>query len=165
MKSLTIVRHAKSSWNPNHEDHDRPLNTRGLDAAPKVGAEILRRGIVPDKIISSTAVRAATTAQLIAKEIGIQFSELVYNKELYLANISDYEEVIKRTEEDAAIDHLMIVSHNPGSHEFSHYLVNDNVIDRFITCSVAMIKLHIDYWGEIDQGVGKLADFFTPHDL
>ena len=82
-----------------------------------------------------------------------------------MANISDYEEVIKRTEEDAAIDHLMIVSHNPGSHEFSHYLVSDNVIDRFITCSVAMIKLHIDYWGEIDQGVGKLADFFTPHDL
>ena len=51
MKTLTIVRHAKSSWNTNHEDHDRPLNTRGLDAAPKVGAEILRRGIVPDKII------------------------------------------------------------------------------------------------------------------
>ena len=82
MKTLTIVRHAKSSWNTNHEDHDRPLNTRGLDAAPKVGAEILRRGMVPDKIISSTAVRAATTAQLIAKEIGIQFSELVYNEEL-----------------------------------------------------------------------------------
>ena len=55
MKTLTIVRHAKSSWNTNHEDHDRPLNTRGLDAAPKVGAEILRRGMVPDKIISSTA--------------------------------------------------------------------------------------------------------------
>ena len=50
MKTLTIVRHAKSSWNTNHEDHDRPLNTRGLDAAPKVGAEILQRGIVPDKI-------------------------------------------------------------------------------------------------------------------
>ena len=46
-----------------------------------------------------------------------------------------------------------------------HYLVNDDVIDQFITCSVASIDLDIDYWGEIDQGVGKLIDFFAPHDL
>ena len=165
MKTLTIVRHAKSSWNTKHIDHDRPLNKRGLDAAPKIGAEILRRGIVPNKIFSSTAVRAATTAQLIGREIGIESSEIFYDKELYLACITDYEKVIRRIDETLSIEHLMIVSHNPGSHELSHYLVNDDVIDQFITCSVASIDLDIDYWGEIDQGVGKLIDFFTPHDL
>ncbi|MBV63670.1 MAG: hypothetical protein CMP45_04095 [Rickettsiales bacterium] len=165
MKTLTVVRHAKSSWNTDDNDHDRPLNKRGLNAASKVGAEIMRRGLIPDRIISSTAVRAATTAKFIANEISYDLSIIEYISELYLADISDYEKVISNTEEISGIENLMVVSHNPGSHELCHYLVNDCDIEDFITCAVASINLEIEFWGEINQGVGKLADFFTPHDL
>jgi len=165
MKTLIVVRHAKSSWNTDENDHDRPLNERGLNAAPKVGAEIMRRGAIPDRIISSTAVRAATTAKLIAVEISYDLSMIEYSSELYLANISDFEKVISNTEENKGIESIMIVSHNPGSHELCHHLINDCDIDSFITCAVASINLEIEFWGEINQGVGKLANFFTPHDL
>ena len=110
MKTLTVVRHAKSSWSTDDNDHDRPLNERGLNAAPKVGAEIMRRGSMPDRIISSTAVRAATTAKLIASEISYDLSMIEYSSELYLANISDFEKVISNTEENKGIESIMIVS-------------------------------------------------------
>ena len=73
MKTLTIVRHAKSSWETSVADHDRPLNDRGMSAAPRVGSAIAEKGKIPDIIISSTALRAATTAKLIAK-VGIDRS-------------------------------------------------------------------------------------------
>ena len=87
MKTLTIVRHAKSSWETSVADHDRPLNDRGMSAAPRVGSAIAEKGKVPDIIISSTALRAATTAKLIAKEISVEDAHLHYDEQLYLASI------------------------------------------------------------------------------
>ena len=165
MKTLTIVRHAKSSWETSVDDHDRPLNDRGMSAAPRVGSAIAEKGKVPDIIISSTALRAATTAKLIAKEIGIEDSLILYDEQLYLASIRDYEEVISRLNEEDGTEHVMVVSHNPGSHELCHYLTGDDSIDRFITCAVARIDLDIEFWGQIGSKTGKLIEFFTPHDI
>ena len=165
MKTLTIVRHAKSSWETSADDHDRPLNDRGMIAAPRVGSAIAEKGKIPDIIISSTALRAATTAKLIAKEIGIKDSLIQYDEQLYLASIRDYEEVISRLNEEDGIEHVMVVSHNPGSHELCHYLTGDDSIDRFITCAVARIDLDIEFWGQIGSKTGKLIEFFTPHDI
>ena len=165
MKTLTLVRHAKSDWDTPASDHDRPLNRRGMKAAPKVGSAIAERGNIPDLVLSSTALRAVTTAQLIAKKIGIDNSIIHYDEQLYLPSIRDFEEVITRIDESMKTVNAMIVSHNPGSHEMSHYLTGDTSIDRFITCAVAVIELDIKFWGEIGGKTGKLVDFFTPHDL
>ena len=165
MKTLTIVRHAKSSSETSVADHDRPLNDRGMSAAPRVGSAIAEKGKIPDIIISSTALRAATTAKLIAKEISVEDSLLHYDEQLYLASIRDYEEVISKLNEEDGTDHVMIVSHNPGSHELCYYLTGDDSIDRFITCAVARIDLNIEFWGQIGERTGKLIEFFTPHDI
>ena len=165
MNTLTIVRHAKSSWETSVADHDRPLNDRGMSAAPRVGSAIAEKGKIPDIIISSTALRAATTAKLIAKEISVEDAHLHYDEQLYLASIRDYEEVISRLNEEDGTDHVMIVSHNPGSHELCYYLTGDDSIDRFITCAVARIDLNIEFWGQIGERTGKLIEFFTPHDI
>ena len=87
MKTVLLLRHAKSSWdNPAVDDHERPLNKRGLKAAPRMGQLIADEGLKPDVIVSSTAVRAATTAAAIAEECGYD-GEIHYTDDLYLSLI------------------------------------------------------------------------------
>ena len=166
MKLLTLIRHAKSDWdNPILRDHDRPLNERGLRAAPAVGAELARRGVLPDLLLSSTAVRAAATAELVAAELGIVPREIQRDNALYLASVGEYERTVAAVDDAGGIDHVMAFAHNPGTHDFAHHLTGGAEIDRFITCAVAMLELDIDHWGEIGAGCGRLVAFFTPHDL
>lgn len=166
MKTLTLVRHAKSDWDsPDLSDHDRPLNARGLAAAPAVGKELERRGCRPDLLISSTAARAASTADLIASELGIKPAAILRLPALYLCSVGEYQRTIADLDEDAGVEHLMCVAHNPGTHEFVHHLTGGYEIDRFVTCAVATLQLDFALWGEIDAGRGRLVDFFTPHDL
>ena len=166
MKRLTLIRHAKSDWDdPRLSDHDRPLNERGLRAAPAVGAELARRGVLPDLLLSSTAVRAAATAELVAAELGIFPREIQRDNALYLASVGEYERTIAAVDDTGGIDHVMAFAHNPGTHDFAHHLTGGSEIGRFITCAVAMLELDIDHWGEIGTGCGRLVDFFTPHDL
>ena len=166
MKNLTLVRHAKSEWNcPGANDHDRPLNKRGLRAAPQIGSYLHKRGSKPDIVLSSTALRAITTAQLIAGELDAAQEQIQPVEELYLASIPDYERIIGSIDDTAGNAHVMIVSHNPGTHEFAHHLTGENEIERFITCAVAIIELNIDHWGEIGPGCGRLKHFVTPRDL
>jgi len=166
MKILTLVRHAKSDWNyPCLSDHERPLNKRGLAAAPEIGSCLKKRGFKPDALLSSTALRATTTAKLIAGALNIKPAQIQPVADLYLASAAEYEHIISSIDDSANISHAMIFGHNPGTHEFAHYLTGANEIDRFITCAVAMIELDIGCWGEIGFGCGRLKEFFTPRDL
>ena len=166
MKNLTLVRHAKSALHcPDGDDHDRPLSKRGLSAAPQMGSYLQKRGIKPDILLSSTALRAITTAQLIADELGRKREQIQPVDDLYLASIPDYERILRSIDETADNGHVMIFSHNPGTHNFAHHLTGGNEIERFITCAVAIIELNIDYWGEIGPGCGRLKHFVTPRDL
>ena len=106
-----------------------------------------------------------TTAKLIAAALSIKPDKIQPVDDLYLASVSDYQRVIQGIDEVASASHIMIFSHNPGTHAFAHYLTGGNEIDRFITCAVAMIELNIDYWGEIESGCGRLEQFITPRDL
>ena len=92
MKHLALIRHAKSDWNDPtaQSDHDRPLNKRGRKAAPAVGAELARMGLRPDLVVSSTAVRAATTARAIAAEIGFDPGDIVMERSLYNAEAAEW---------------------------------------------------------------------------
>ena len=166
MKRLTLIRHAKSDWEyPELDDHDRPLNKRGLEAAPKVGNYLMENDVNPDIMLSSTANRAITTAKLIAKKLQFRQQKIQPVKDLYLADIPDYEDIIRSLDDTAGNQHLMIVSHNPGTHELVQHITGGNEINRFTTCAVALIELNIDYWGEIGPGCGKLLHFITPKEI
>ncbi|NNE93654.1 MAG: phosphohistidine phosphatase [Verrucomicrobiales bacterium] len=165
MKTLTIVRHAKSSWD-NHSlnDHDRPLNDRGFRAAPLVGKALKERDVSPDVILSSTALRAWTTAKIIAGEIGYPEEKIITTEEIYLASTRTLLNLLTR-EIDEAHESAMIFGHNPGFHDLTNTLLEDEYVESFPTCAVARIRLPIDHWGEISGGEGELVEHFTPKSL
>ena len=112
MKTLLLVRHAKSSWDhPGVDDHDRPLNARGRRDAPEMGRRLAERGLVPDRILSSTALRARTTAQLIAEGLGFDVDRIILDERLYAASADEVLRVIG--EIDGDVGTAMVVGHNP----------------------------------------------------
>ncbi|MDP6443265.1 MAG: histidine phosphatase family protein [Pirellulaceae bacterium] len=142
MKTLLILRHAKSSWaNADQSDHDRPLNQRGKRDAPRIGALIADRELTPDRVVCSTAVRAMTTAQLIAQSTPLA-CEVELDESLYLAPPSAYLEVMLQTADD--VDCLMVVGHNPGIEELVEKLTGED--ETMPTGALAVVHLAIDNW-------------------
>ena len=147
MKTLTFIRHAKSSWdNPGLRDFDRPLNNRGFRDAPEMGQRLLNRGFAPDMIISSTANRALTTAKLIAEAIDFQ-GTFESTDALYHSSLHDMLSIIH--DQDNHLEHLVIVAHNPGIGSISSYLSNQPL--DFPTCAVASIEYDLENWIDIDH--------------
>ena len=121
MKTLTLVRHAKSSWkHADLTDRERPLNKRGERDAPIMGKRIVAAGIRPSLIISSPAVRAWTTAKIIANEIGYPREFLQREDSLYHASLDDILDVL--VAQDAEFNNVMLFGHNPGLTTFANYL-------------------------------------------
>lgn len=159
MKLLTLVRHAKSDWDNDLSDFDRPLNERGMNDAPKIGDFIAKNLPKVDLIISSPAVRAEQTALTIAEKIGYPEDKIEFVDELYLCSTSEYFEVLM--EQNLKLKHIMIVSHNPGTTGFLNMVANEN-IDNVPTSGVAHIELDIYKWEDIEPGCGVLKEFITP---
>ena len=112
MKTLLVLRHAKSSWNdPALDDHERPLNKRGRRDAPRMGELVREYGLIPDVIISSDAVRARLTAEAVA-EAARYAGEILLDPHLYLACPADIHSLLTTVRENAGT--VMIVGHNPG---------------------------------------------------
>lgn len=156
-KRLTLLRHAKSSWDaPGLTDFDRPLNARGKKDAPAMGARLRKRGFTPDLILSSSAVRARHTTELVAAELGLAADQIRYEKDLYLASAPELGDMLP----DLAEDHedVVIVAHNPGLTSFANRIA-DAQIDNLPTCGVFSVLLDIDGWSEVLHRRGKL-DFF-----
>ena len=160
MKTLYLVRHAKSSWtNANLSDHDRPLNDRGERDVPRMGQRLRNRKTLPEIIISSSAVRAKTTAKILAKSIDLPKSNVTINEKLYGAEPEDVVSILRELDDTIAC--VMVVGHNPT---FTH-LVNElgNVsIDNMPTCGIAILTFPIDAWKDIKRGKGTLLDFDYP---
>lgn len=113
MKKLILIRHGKSAWDsPWLSDHDRPLAERGIADVPYMSRRLQERGIIPDLIVSSTALRAAETAQLTAAIFGYPESNILFEKSLYHASPEQLLTVIRRQSE--ATQTLVLVGHNPG---------------------------------------------------
>ena len=160
MKTLVIVRHAKSSWdNRGLSDHDRPLNRRGLKDAPVMGARLADWGPPVDRVISSSALRALTTAELITQEMGLPWDEIVIEEALYHASEEEMLEIIQ--EQADYLDGLMIFGHNPGM----TYLVNelsDLDLENLPTCGVVTLQFNIEHWTEVGEELAVLAEINTP---
>lgn len=161
MKTLLILRHAKSSWEDRSlSDHDRPLNPRGRRDAPRMGRLLEDEELWPALILSSTASRAATTTQLLAEDQSYA-GEIRYLSELYLAGPHDYINTVRRVGGDA--DSLMVVGHNPGLELLVQMMTGD--WERMPTAALACIHIPIDDWTDLDTTGGELAGIWRPKEL
>ena len=160
MKTLTLVRHAKSSWNDTSlSDRDRPLNKRGKRDAPEMGQRITAAGIRPSLIVSSPAVRAWTTAKIIADQIGYPREFLQRDSALYLASVNGILDVI--VAQDAGFNNVMLVGHNPGFTDFANYLV-PGLTNNIPTAGVVCVELDTDDWSLYDKPDANLVLYDFP---
>jgi phosphohistidine phosphatase len=145
MKTLVLVRHAKSAWDaPGLADHERPLAKRGLRDAPEMGRRLAERGLEPDVIRSSTAVRARTTAELIAEGLGLAPDRLDLDERLYGASPEDILDVVR--EFDDAVGTAMVVAHDPGMSDLAFAL--SGTIEHMPTCAIAEFRFDVASWPE-----------------
>ncbi len=150
MKTLLLLRHAKSSWSDDSlPDHERPLNKRGKKTAPMMGRLIKSEGLVPDFILSSTAVRARKTAEAAAKASKYE-GPLELRDSLYLATAGEVL-VEAQSVQDDRVARLMIVGHNPGMEDLVYMLSARR--EPFPTAALAVFELEIDLWGKLELGV------------
>lgn len=162
MKSLLILRHAKSSWkNSRLSDHDRPLSSRGKRDAPRIGELLRREELVPDCIISSSAERALATAEQVALSSG--FEEVIdVTRDFYLADPEAY--VARLRQLDDGVQRAMVVGHNPGVEELVYELTGEE--ETMPTGGLAQVRLPIEAWAELEMdGRGELVAFWRPREL
>lgn len=160
MRTLTLIRHAKSSWKDSKlDDFDRPLNKRGKDNAPMMGRLLNEAGVRFDLITTSPALRALTTARLIARELGYPETRLLRNPRLYGASASRLLEIVHGLPDDQ--HEVALVAHNPGLTELCNYLCGER-IDNLPTCAVAAIRFDIDAWAAVYRDTGQLVRYEYP---
>lgn len=160
MKTLYIQRHAKSSWKfEGLSDQDRPLNKRGRNDAPLMGLELASRGVKPDLIVSSPAVRALTTATLVGKEMEYDPDDIVVDERIYGANKEELLEVVRGTPVEANC--LIIVGHNESISEFANMLSPEPVAS-LPTAGVVGLMFHCDSWYEIKRENAELLFYDFP---
>lgn len=166
MKTVLILRHAKSSWEfDNLADHDRPLKNRGKQDAEKMGNFILKKGLVPQCIISSTAARARKTAQLVADACDYD-ADIELDASLYNASPENIRRLLRRL--DDSIGRVMLVGHNPCMEELIEELIEELTESpvSLPTCALAHIDLPVSSWSEVNiASEGNLVDLWVPRQL
>lgn len=162
MKTLLLMRHAKSSWgNSSLSDHDRPLNRRGKRACRFMGSFLREQGLIPDKIICSTAVRARSTVDGLLESISIE-DEVIYTRELYLADVDTLLEQLRPLRDE--IEVVMLIGHNPGMNYFLDIICEEQ--DHMPTAAIAEIEFDIQSWHELSINVsGKLKNLWKPKEV
>ena len=161
MKTLYLLRHAKSSWkDPGQQDFDRPLDGRGREAAPLVGRLIRRRKLRVDLLLSSPAERARQTAALVKESAGLS-AGLLYDERIYEADAARLLEVVTQSAEPA--DALMLVGHNPGMEELLTFLTGEE--RRMPTAALACVALDVEKWAKVRARAGRLEWLVRPKEL
>ena len=162
MKTLLLLRHAKSSWKQTDlADHDRPLNKRGKRTAPRMGELLKDEDLTPDLILCSSAVRAHDTVLLVAKACGYT-GKIKKTRELYLAEPQAYVEVLRQVAEKHA--KVMVVGHNPGLEMLIEALTGEAM--AMPTAALACVELSLKGWSDLDLNTEcKLVNVWRPKDL
>jgi phosphohistidine phosphatase len=142
-------------------DHDRPLNNRGKLDAPRIGRKLLKEGLIPQLIISSSAVRAYSTAQKVAKACAYD-GEIIVDSSLYASGYPKYLNALKNQNDN--YDMIMLVGHNPHSEQLLEILTGKMI--NMPTCSVACVRLNIRTWKDVNaQTKGELVIIWRPKEL
>jgi phosphohistidine phosphatase len=162
MKTLLLLRHAKSSWKESDlDDHDRPLNKRGKSDAPKMGRLLRAADLLPDLIIASSAKRCRKTAECVIEASGYR-GETRISGELYEADGPKLREFLRGL--DDAVQRLLLIAHNPGMEELLETLVG--TYTPLTTAALAHVQLPLDLWRELtDPTHGKLVQLWQPREL
>jgi phosphohistidine phosphatase len=161
MKTLYLIRHAKSDWHKGVQDFERPLNDRGMKDAPRMGRHLNAEGVSPDLILSSDANRAISTARLIANEMEYELTKIQENDKLYHASPKAMIKEIWNVSNE--IDTLFVFGHNPGISELVEYLTEDWVDLK--TCCVAKITFELNEWTALVRGTGILNKITSPKEI
>lgn len=171
MLKLLLMRHAKSSWEDlDHTDHQRPLNKRGIAAAPKVAQHMVSKGLIPKLILSSTATRARQTTQLVSEQFGgdieTRFIDQLYNFSGFHTPLN-----ILRSQADRQ-SLVLLIGHNPTMEELASELVGAGsasaralMYQKYPTAALAEIDFDIPKWADLQTGIGTLIRFVRPRDL
>ena len=163
MKRLILIRHAKSSQeDPRLSDRARPLTALGVSDAPRMGIALSKFRPLPETIFTSVAVRAQTTARLIAEKMGIDTEAIVAQESLYTFDDRELLSAIRAfPDHDACI---ALVGHNPACHSLFEQLLRQR-LDKYVTCGSAIIDFDVKSWREIVPPSGNLVQFLRPKQL
>ena len=160
MKQLILFRHAKSSWDDDVADVDRPIAGRGKRDAPRMGRRLKARHARVELIVTSHAARARRTAELVAKALGIDRKEIVVERALYLASPDDVLGVVAA--QDDSLTCMLLVGHNPGLTELVNRLLPDLALDNLPTSGAVAIDLSTNTWRNAATAGAKLAYYDYP---
>ncbi|ANT65918.1 SixA phosphatase family protein [Prosthecochloris sp. CIB 2401] len=160
MKTLVLVRHAKSSWeSAAQDDFDRPLNQRGQHDAPIMARRVMEKGVRPDLLVSSPAMRAITTAEIFVVTMGLPQELLRENREIYEAGLNELVRIVRELPEGA--ETVLLFGHNPGITLLNKFLCGEH-IDNVVTCGAICMELEAGSWKEVGTGAGKLLWYEYP---
>ncbi|WP_448662780.1 SixA phosphatase family protein [Sphingomonas sp. CJ20] len=169
MKTLTLLRHAKSGWDdPVSRDFDRPLNPKGQRAAAMMGRHMKAEGLVFDHAVASPAVRVVETLRHVATGYGSDLAP-AWDQRLYLASAATLLDAVRELPD--ATQSVLLVGHNPGLEELVLLLAPEGgelrarVETKFPTASLAELRLSIDRWDAVMRGAAALTRFVRPRDL
>jgi phosphohistidine phosphatase len=168
MLTLSLLRHAKSSWDdPGLSDFDRPLAKRGVKAARRMGAFMAEKGLAPDLVLCSSAERARATLALVLPELPRAPHRVLFEDGLYLAEAGPLLKRLRRLPK--GVRHVLLVGHNPGLEDLVLELVGKGSADelaalraKFPTAALAVVEFEQKSWRDIEPGSGRLALFMTP---
>lgn len=162
MKTLTIIRHAKSSWEQEGlHDFERPLNERGRRDAPVMAARLRQSAEVPELLVSSPALRAITTARVFAEGLDISVDAIQIQAKIYEASVSTLLQIIRGLDDQYA--HAALFGHNPGLSDLSRKLAPCD-FDELPTCGIVQLGLPTDHWRDVSANSGKLLYSSWPKD-
>lgn len=167
MRRLMLLRHAKAElFDPPARDHERPLTSRGREAAKKIGAYMTRHGLEPDLVLCSTAKRARETLELAADSF-TRSPRIVFDPVIYQGDAPELLNLVRRT--GGKIHSLLLVGHNPSMQAFAELLVasgdvdtRQRLLEKFPTGGLAVIDVPLDDWAKIHPHSGRLDRFVTP---
>ena len=160
MKTLLLIRHAKSSWDDSTlDDHERPLNQRGKANAPIMAKRLQKLGIKPDMLFSSTAQRAASTAQVFADQLNFPQPKISYEHDLYLASAGMIQDMISKIEN--SLNSVLVFGHNPGFTVLVRQ-VWGLPIDNIPTCGIVSLKFGSSTWEKASSQLPSGATFDFP---
>ena len=161
MKTIILVRHAKSSWkDPSLDDFDRPLNKRGKRNAPLMGKKLNDLSIIPDLLLSSPAKRARKTAIAVAKALDYPKKKIMFFDKMYHASVRYLVELLKSL--DDKNETIMLFGHNPSFNDFADLLLKINPINNIPTTGVCCIRFDVDQWQKIKESKGEFVFFDFP---
>lgn len=161
MKTIILVRHAKSSWkNPSLDDFDRPLSKRGKRNAPFMGEKLKQRKIIPDLVLSSPAKRARKTAAAVARTLDYPKKKIMFFDKMYHASARYLFELLKGLGDDS--ETVMLFGHNPSFNDLADLLLKRNPIDNIPTSGVCCISFAVNQWQKVEEGGGEIVFFDFP---